>query len=158
MFFSPLANEPPLSGFAVIDLRNGHPVLDFDDSAVEVAQFTGQLPATYTGGADIDVDLQWGAPSATSGAVVWRASLERLDTATDIDADSFGTTVSSGAVTVPGTSGQSLVTTITLSGAGELDSIAAGERYRLRVERLATDAADTAAGDAELIAASVSEA
>ena len=158
MFFSPLANEPPASGFATIDLRNGHPVLDFDASAAEVAQFTGELPATYAGGADVDVDLQWCATSATSGAVVWQASLERLGTATDIDADSFGTTVSAGAVTVPGTSGQSLVTTITLSGAGELDSIAAGERFRLRLERLATDAADTATGDAELMSVSVSEA
>ena len=48
--FSPQCNEPPSSDAATPDVRNGHPVLDFDDSSDEAAVFTGFMPWHYSGG------------------------------------------------------------------------------------------------------------
>src|SRR5688500_3539728 len=89
--FFPQDNEPPTSAaiLAPLDLRNGHPVLDFSDAGERRAYFTGVLPRNYAGGG-ITVTLIWAASSATSGDVVWEAGFERLeDEGTDIDADSF---------------------------------------------------------------------
>ena len=35
LVFTPLHNEPPASNFATLDLRNLHPVLDFDPTTNE---------------------------------------------------------------------------------------------------------------------------
>jgi len=48
--FLPTDNEPPSSNYATLDTRNAHPVLDFDDTIQEAAQFTGILPRNYRGG------------------------------------------------------------------------------------------------------------
>ena len=92
--FGPLASEPPGSSFATLDVRNGHPVLDFDASADESALFSCVLPRHYAGGG-VTVRLVWAATSATSGTCRWAVAFELLaDAATqtdDLDTDSFAT-------------------------------------------------------------------
>jgi hypothetical protein len=112
--------------------------------------FAGVIPegATLTSG--LIVRIAWMATSATSGNCRWGVQFEK--TGTDLDSDSFdAATEATGAAN--GTSGIETVTSITATA---IDSIAAGDRFRLKVFRNADDATnDTMTGDAELVAVEV---
>jgi hypothetical protein len=145
--FTPMVSQPPATAFATLDTRNSIAVLDFDDATVESSTFVGVIPegADLTSG--ILVRIHWTATSATSGNVRWRAEFERAGT--DIDADSFDTATEATSA-ANGTSDIESVAEITCT---TIDSLTAGDRYRLRVSRVGTDATnDTMTGDAELIA------
>jgi hypothetical protein len=154
--FLPQAGEAPASSFATLDTRNGIWVLDFDAAAAESAVFRGVLPASY-GGGGLTIDLYWMATSATSGDVRWGAQIERdNENNHDLDADAFATQqLATG--TANGTSGKLTKTTITVSAGANMDSLAAGEPFRLKVQRVAADGADTMTGDAELHTVHVKE-
>lgn len=155
---SPLGNEPPASNPATPDLRNAHPVLDFDGSTDEEAVWTGVLPNTY-GGGGLTVDTFWAFTSATSGSLRVQAAIERIQASTlDIDADSFASFNSAGG-TAPGTSGHVIKVTVTFASGAEMDSLAAGELFRLKIRRDAdgTSGTDDIATDAELLMVTVRE-
>lgn len=148
-------NEPPASGYATFDTRNGIRVLDFDAASIEAAIFRGVLPSHYAGGG-LTLDLYWMATTATSGDVKWGVAYEENDPGNnDLDADAFGTE-STAIGTTNGTSGKVTKTTITITHAN-MGSPAAGDPFRLKVRRVASDAADTMTGDAELLAAHAKE-
>ena len=149
-------NEPPASNFATIDLRNAHPTLDFDAAADEEAVFSSALPQHY-GGGGIDVLLHYAMSSATTGNVVLGSSFERVgDGQQDIDSDSFATENTS-TKAVPATSGFVDIETIAHTNGAEIDSIAVGEKFRLKVRRVGTSGSDTATGDLELVAVELRE-
>jgi hypothetical protein len=151
---TPLCNEPPVSNYATLDMRNQHPVLDFDDATNESTVFSSVMPQNYTGGG-VTVYLHYAMTSATSGDVDWDVTFERIgDQQQDIDSDGFATAKSVDDTTVPATSGMVDVVSIAFSAA-EADSIAAGEGFRIKVTRDA--ASDTAAGDAELALVEIRE-
>jgi hypothetical protein len=152
--WGPLAGLPPTSGFASLDVRNGHVVLDFDAAADESALFGAILPAHY-GGGDLTVELHWTSTSATSGNVRWLAAAEKT-TGTDIDADGFGS-ASAATAAAPTSAGALIKSTLTVSAANA-GNPAAGDALRLKVTRDADHAADTMAGDAELWAVHLLEA
>ncbi len=153
--FAALDGEPPSSNHATLDLRNLHPVLDFDTTTQETAFFTGVMPTQY-GGGSVSVRLHWAATSATSGTIGWVVAFERMaDGGHDIDADDFASDQTITAAAVPGTSGIIKRTSVTVT-AGNADSIVAGDVFRLRVRRDVAN--DNAAGDAELIAVEIREA
>lgn len=145
--FTARDNSPPASSFATIDTRNSVLVLDFDDASVESACFVGQIPEGADLSSGISVRLYWMATSATTGNVRWRAEFEA--DGTDLDSDSFDTsTEATGAAN--GTSGIETLTTFTCT---TIDSLAAGDRFRLRISRVGNDGTnDTMSGDAELVA------
>lgn len=156
--FTPLHNEAPATAAATLDTRNGHPVLDFDDSTDDEAVFTGVLPNNY-GGGGLTVYTWWSFTSATSGAIRVDAQIEYVALSTlDIDADSFAAVQSTGA-TAPGTSGQAVVAAITFTSGAQMDSLIAGHLYRLKIRRDAdgTGGTDDATGDAELLAVKIDE-
>lgn len=145
--FSARDNQPPASAFATFDTRNSVLVLEFDASTQESAVFVGVIPegATLTNG--LTANLWWMGDTATSGNVRWGVSFEKVGT--DNDADSFDT-VTQAHSTASGTSGIETVTSITATA---IDGLAAGDRFRLRVTRIADDATnDTMTGDAQLVA------
>lgn len=147
--------EPPSSNYATLDTRNGHPVLDFDTTTQETAIWTGVLPRHYAGGG-ITVYIHWAATSATSGTIGWDVSFERIgDGSQDIDSDGFATAQTVTAATVPGTSGNVDITNVAITDGANIDSIAVGEAFRIRVRRDVTN--DTASGDAELVAVELKE-
>lgn len=153
--FFPLDNEPPSSNYATLDSRNNHPVLDFDASANESAIFTGVMPQAYSGGG-VTVYLHYAMSSATSGDIDWDAAFERIgDQQQDIDSDSFAAVNSVDNTTVPTTSGLVDVVSIAFTNGADMDSVAAGESFRLQITRDATN--DTATGDAELLAVEIRE-
>lgn len=156
--FTPLANEPPSSAFATPDLRNSHIVLDFDGSTDEEAVFSGVLPAHYAGGG-LTINTFWSFTSATSGSLRVQTAIERIDVSSlDIDADSFASFNSAGG-TAPGTSGQVIKVTTTHTSGAEMDSLAAGEAFRLKIRRDAdgTSGTDDITTDAELLYVEIRE-
>lgn len=146
--FSPEHNQPPTSNFATLDTRNNHPVLDFDDTTNESAIFSSVLPQSYAGGG-LTVLVGFSMTSATTGDVDLQAAIERVEAGVlDIDADSFASAQSVIDVSVPGTSGFVAVATITFTDGAQMDSLAVGEKFRIKITRDA--ATDTASGDLEL--------
>lgn len=155
LFFRPGDYEPPASNYATIDQRNNRPTLDFDDTTQEATVFSGVLPAGYAGGG-VTITIFCSLTSAVSGTVGWDVAFERTQAGTDdIDSDSFAAAKTVTAVTVPGTSGQVLAMSVNVANGAEMDNLAAGELFRLRVRR--DVASDTATGDAELLAVSIKE-
>lgn len=154
---TPQANEPPSSNFATLDLRNYHLVLDFDDTTDEAAVFKFYLPPYYSGGG-LTVEIFASFTSATSNNVVWEAAIERVtDSNQDIDSDGFASAQSSGAVAVPGTSGHVKKFTVAFTSGAQMDSLAAGEWGRLKINRDANNGSDNATGDAELWSVTIKE-
>jgi len=146
--FGPLHMEPPSSNAATFDERNQHPVLDFDASTNESAVFSTVMPQHY-GGGGVTVYIHYAMSSATSNTVDWDVSWERIgDQQQDVDSDSFAAVNSVDNTTVPGTSGNVDVVSVAFTDGADMDSVAAGEKFRLKVTRDASS--DDATGDAEL--------
>lgn len=155
LLFLPSGNEPPSSNYATFGTRNLHPTLDFDTTTQESAIWTAVLPAAYAGGG-LTVEVYWAAATATTGTIGWDVSIERIDASSlDIDADSFATAQTITASTVPGTSGQIKKTSVSITSGANMDSLAAGEAFRVRLRRDVAN--DTATGDAQMIAMLVRE-
>jgi hypothetical protein len=123
--------------------------LDFDDAATKSAVFVGTIPEAASLGSGLIVRLHFMATTATSGNVRWSVAFERSNT--DLDADSFDTATAA-TVATNGTSGIVTVSAITCT---TIDSVTAGDLFRVRVQRLGADAADTMTGDAELVAVEI---
>jgi hypothetical protein len=147
--FTATDNQPPATAFATLDTRNSIAVLDFDDATDESAVFVSIMPEAASLGSGLKIRLHWMATTATSGNVVWDVSLERMTT--DLDSDSFDT-IANGTAAANGTSGILTVTEITLT---TIDSVTAGDGFRLKVTRDANNASDTMTGDAELVVCEV---
>lgn len=148
ILFIPQSNEPPTTNFATLDIRNNHPVLDFDDTTNEDVIFSGVLPQHY-GGGGITVFLHYAMTSAVTGDIDWDAAIERIgDQQQDIDADGFAVANSVDNTTVPATSGFVDIVFIAFTDGVDMDSLAVGEGFRIKITRDA--ATDTATGDAEL--------
>ena len=142
-------NQPPATTFATLDTRNSIAVLDFDDASTESAVFVGIMPEAASLGSGLIVNLDFMATTATSGNVRWSVAFERCNT--DLDSDSFDTATAA-TVATSGTSGIVAVGSITCTA---IDGITAGDLFRLRVQRIGGDGADTMTGDAELVAVEV---
>lgn len=141
---------PPTSAFAPTLRRNNHIVAAFDAATDENLDFEGVLPANY-GGGGLTVRLVWLAATATSGNVVWNAQIERhQDDVDDLDAD---TLAAAQAVTAAAASasGEPSYDNITFTNGAQMDSLAAGESFRLRITRDADNGSDTMSGDAQLL-------
>jgi hypothetical protein len=122
--------------------------LDFDASTNESAVFTLLMPRHY-GGGGVTVYIHYSMSSAVSGDIDWDVAFERIgDQQQDVDSDGFAAVNSVDDTTVPGTSGLVDVVSIAFTDGADMDSVAAGELFRLKITRDA--ASDTATGDAEL--------
>lgn len=154
------ANNPPSSNYATLDTRNGYQLLDFDATTDESMIFGPLLmPRSYAAGG-VTVSVWWGATSATSGTVSIDVSfLSISDDADDIDTKSFAAANNSGAVTAPSASGEFGVDAITFTDGADMDSVAAGEFFFLKVTRDAdsTTATDNMTGDMELLGIEIKE-
>jgi hypothetical protein len=138
----------PTGDPAAYSSRNGHPVLAYDDTTNENAIASCLMPQHYAGGG-VTVYLHYSMASATSNTVDWDVAFERIgDQQLDIDADSFASAQSVDDTTVPGTSGFVDVVSVAFTDGAQMDSVATGEAFRIKVTRDA--GSDDATGDAEL--------
>lgn len=155
LIFHPYNNEPPSSNYATLDTRNQHIVLDFDKDTNEDAVFSSVLPQNYDGGG-ITVYLHYSMDTVIAGDIDWDAALERVgDQQQDVDADDFAAVQSIDNTTVPGTSGYVDIVNIPFTDGAQMDSIAVGEKFRIKITRDAVS--DTADDDAELHAVEIRE-
>jgi len=147
LIFTPQCNEPPAANFATFDVRNAHPVLDF--ALNEIGIFSSVMPRHYSGGG-ITIYHHYAITSAEVNDVKLETYLERIgDQQQDIDSDGFAAAQNTGDITVPGTSGNVDIIPSTHTNGAQMDSIAVGEGFRLKVKRIAVVGTD-AAGDLEL--------
>ena len=152
----PHSAEFPSSNFPQITQINQRPVLAFDAATDETAYWTDIAPQGLTG--TITLLIYYVMASATSGNVIFQAQLEAITDgdATDLDATtSFDSVNNSATTAVPGTAGYIDVISITMTNA---DSLAAGDYYRLSINRDANNASDTASGDAYALAVELRDA
>lgn len=147
---------PPTASFAPLSRRNNHFVANFDAAATESLDFADALDRRYAGGG-VTIVVGWMAASATTGNVVWETKFERhQDDTDDLDADSFGTAKTATATT-SSASGELKYTSIAHANGAELDSLAIGEDFRLRLSRLGANGSDTMAGDAQVKSVEIRE-
>lgn len=148
MVWSAPAGTPPGSGgFAYDGVRNGVPIKVFVDGSDTSTIFSGVLPRRYSGGGVTAKIHAFHVP--TSGDSRWLGAIERGTT--DIDADSFAADQGV-SLTANGTSGIASSGDLVFSSGAVMDSLAAGEPFRLRITRDGdgTTGTDDAAGDAQL--------
>lgn len=155
LVFGPASNQPPAAAFATVDTRNSIMVLDFDASTDESAVFVGVMPRNYAGGG-LTITGHAMHSSATSGTSRWQGQIERMNT--DEDADSFATAASA-ACAASATSGIISTFTLTFASGAAMDSLVAGEPFRLKITRDAdgTSGTDDATGDAEIVSIEIRE-
>lgn len=156
LIFKAQDNQPPASNYATVDTRNNHLVLDFDDTTNESAVFQAIMPRNYAGTTGVTVYIHYAMTSATSGDIDWDVAFERIgDQQLDIDADSFAAVNSVDNTTVSATAGNVDIVSVAFTDGADMDSVAVGEAFRLKLTRDA--ASDTATGDAELYAIEIKE-
>lgn len=128
--------------------NEGVPVLAFDSGTDEFVDFFGVMPSNYVGGG-VTIVLMW-ASSVTSNAVVWSAAFRRVaDDAEDVDT-SHSYDFNSVTATTASAAGEWDYATITFTDGADMDSLAAGEAFVLRVSRDANNGSDNMTGDALL--------
>ena len=151
---TPNASSPPATAGAQIDVIVGtstpvewFPVLAFDTSTVEYADWHGLvMPAHYSGGG-LTCSIRSSAGS-TTGTLQWALALRAIaDDAEDLD-----TTVHSydyntvNIATLASAIGELSYDAITFTSGSDMDSVAAGDSFSLRLRRdtgsdtLSTDA------------------
>ena len=162
-FFTPRDNQPPQVSFATLDTRPAGSnssllVLEFDSAAFESAEFIGVIDSNVSLANGVVVNIWWVPATATTGNVSWQALIERTaDKDLDIDhlsvAPQTGVFFNSGTSAAPVTNGIEVIASVAITNVGVL---VAGDRFRLRIARVANDAVnDTMTGDAQLIAVEV---
>jgi len=149
LIFHPYNNEPPAANYATLDVRNSHPCLDFDAATNESAVFSSVMPQHYAGITGVTVYIHYAMSSAVADTVDWDAAFELVgDQDLDIDGDDFAAVNSVDDTTVPETSGLVDVVSIAFTNGADMDSVTAGDGFRLKITRDAVS--DDAAGDAEV--------
>ena len=149
LVFHPYNNEPPSSNYATLDTRNSRPCLDFDATTNESAVFSAVMPQHYAGTTGVTVYIHYAMSSAEANTVDWDAAFESVgDQDLDVDGDDFAAVNSTDDTTVPGTSGLVDIISIAFTNGADMDSVTAGDGFRLKVTRDASS--DDATGDAEL--------
>ncbi|UCE60478.1 MAG: hypothetical protein JSU63_01770 [Phycisphaerales bacterium] len=141
----------PGSNAPAVDVVQNRPFLAFDDTTVETAVSKAvAVPGQYAGGT-LKASIGYMMASATSGKIDLEVSVEAVTDGDSIDLDSASSfdTANTVNATVPATAGYVDVLTVTLANA---DGVAAGDMFRIKLERDADDGTDdTATGDARVL-------
>ena len=132
LIFTPLHHEPVTANSATLDLRNSHPVLDFDATTSESTVFSSVMPRNYAATTGITVFIHYAFSTGTTGNVDWDVSFERIgDQQLDIDGDSFAAVNSVDNTTIPATSGLVDIVSVAFLDGADMDSVAVGEGFRM---------------------------
>jgi hypothetical protein len=146
---TPQAYTPPATIYATLDTVTGTstpaeaiPVLDFDDTTVEYADWYGLMPRTYTGNG-ITITIVWSAAQATNVAAFAAAFRRVADDAEDLDTTAQTYDYNTSADLTPASVvGEVAYDTIAFTDGADMDSVAAGEYFIFRVKRVAPSGTD----------------
>lgn len=163
VFVTALSATPPSANAATLDNFTGAAnhvinVLDFDPgSTEESADFLCLMPRHYDGGG-VTITIGWSSDAIT-GNVVWSAAFKSVsDDTDDLDTKAYAAQQDSAASATASTAGRVDYATITFTDGGQMDSVAAGEMFFLRITRSSADANDTLnSNDAEFHFAEIRE-
>lgn len=151
----------PSSNPAQLTVRAGastpaeqYTVWAFDAAAIEYIDLKGVLRG-YAGGG-VTIDIYWVSASATSGVTRWGAAFHRFAAAVDIDT-AFTFDYNDVDSTAPGTSGYTATASITFTDGADMDSVANGEAFWLRIRRNASHVNDSMTNDAQMLTAVIRE-
>ena len=125
-----------------------HPHLAFDDTTVEYMDFHLLMPRHY-GGGGLTLTFIWSS-NVTTGSVIWSAAFKSVsDDVDDLDTKAFAAYNDAAADATASAAGEVAYTTLTFTDGADMDSVAAGEMFLMRVRRN-TAGSDDMVGDAEL--------
>lgn len=163
LVLTPLDNTPPATLYATFDTMVGTstpaesiPLLDFDDSTVEYADFHGLvMPRNYSGGG---VTLTfYHSAAANTGVFGINAAFRAVpDDTEDLDTTAHTYDYNEVAATVASVVGEIAVDTLAFTDGADMDSVAAGGYFILRVKRNTSVASD-ATGDCSIHAIEIKE-
>ncbi len=139
--------QPPAASYGVFGTRNSVALISFAAGSNLTMVFVGRIPEGANLANGISVISSCTATTATTGNYVITTSFEKCTT--DIDSDSFGTAISV-TTTTSATSGIPTTTTNNHSSS-EIDSLAAGDMFRLKWTSSGGDGAYTMTGGLELL-------
>ena len=152
----------PAANFATYDVRVGTnitvPVLDLDDGTDETTWFKCVMPRNYAGGG-VTVTVHWMATTATTGTISLDVAFMSItDDADDVDSKAFATVNNANPTTASAT-GEVDYIAITFTDGADMDSVAAGELFFLKITRDAdgTTSTDNLSGDMELVGFEIKE-
>jgi hypothetical protein len=135
--------NPPATLYATLDWVVGTstpaeniPVLDFDDTTVEYADFYCVMPSHYSAATGVTLTFVWSA-AANSNNGVWAAAFRLVgDDVEDLDTTAhtydYNTTAD---LTPPSAVGEVAYDTLTFTAGADMDSVVAGSYFVLRVRR-----------------------
>ena len=138
----PLGSVPPATIYATLDSVVGTstpvesiPVLDFDDTTVEYADWYCMMPRNYAGGG-VTITFYWSAAAATNNGV-WAAAFRRVaDDAEDLDTTSQTYDYNQTADLTPASAvGEVAYDTLTFTDGADMDFVTAGDYFIFRVKR-----------------------
>ena len=138
--FGPLDGEPPTTAYATLDTITAatgvRPVLDFDGATDETIIFSSVMPSNYAGTTGVTV-VAWAATSAGNTAnVAFEMAFERVADGGNLAAggSDFAADNTTGAVAG---AGENILfdLTCTFTNGPDMDSVVAGDVYRLKVTR-----------------------
>jgi hypothetical protein len=134
----------------------GVPVLAFDSATDESVDFVCVMPRHY-GGGGVTLTLYW-ASTQTSNACVWGAAFRAVpDDAEDVNTTAHSYDFNSVTATTASAAGEFAYDAITFTDGADMDSVAAGEMFILRIRRDADNGSDNLTGDAYLAAIEIRE-
>jgi hypothetical protein len=157
LILTPLHNTPPATLYATFDTMTGTstpaeaiPVLDFDDTTQEYADFYCVMPRNYAGGG-LTVTIGY-STADTTDVVDWECAFRRVaDDAEDLDTTAHTYDYNGSVDTAPSVIGEVAYAAITFTDGADMDSLAVGEYFVLRVTRDPTpDSGTDVTGDASL--------
>jgi len=147
----------PATNYATQDILTGAaspaeliPVTDFDGAGgTEYADFYGVLPAHYDGGG-VTVTIVSSSGQSTN-AYVWQGAFRAIpDDAEDLDTTAHTYDYNTVTVTSPSAIGEVSYDNITFTDGADMDSLAAGQAFILRIKRDSTHASDSMTLDASI--------
>lgn len=134
----------------------GVPYLAFDSATAEYVDFFGVLPRAY-GGGGLTATLYW-ASGATSGDTVWGVAFQAIpDDAQDINTTVHSYDYNAATATTASAAGEVDYVAIAFTDGVDMDSLAAGEFFVMRIRRDAPNGSDNMTGDSYLMAVEVRE-
>lgn len=148
----------PAANFATLDTRAGGStpaeavlVYEFDDTTIEYLDFYCRLEGYAGGGLTVSGD--WSAADTTvdPDVVLWEAAIRRIqDDADDIDASHSYDYNAATEDAEASASGETSRFSIAFTHGADMDSLADGESFILRLRRNTTTSGNNLGGDAQL--------
>lgn len=155
--FGPYDNIPPSSNYATLDtitaVTGFRACLDFDGVTSEAAIFQGLMPRSYgNGGLTVYLWYSPDAPGEGSNTAAFDVALERVADGDDLDATggSDFQTANTASESPPNVADEMGVMNVAFTNGSDMDSVVAGDAFRLKVSRNTTTDTMTTSVDLQL--------